>query len=93
MEALFLLITILLITLSVILLFNYFFYKYYVDPTDSYPLATFTVVIGMTVGLLCVLLIPIDIFLTTTHNSQNIQKISEIIKIDKSYFQTIMYSK
>jgi len=92
MEALILLITILLITLSVILLFNYFFYKYYVDPTDSYPLATFTVVIGMTVGLLCVLLIPIDIFLTT-HNSQNIEKITEIIKIDRSYFQTVMYSK
>ncbi len=62
------------------------------DPTDSYPLATFTIVIGMSVGLLCVLLIPIDIFLTTYRN-ENIDKLAGMIQLDRSYFQTIMLSK
>jgi len=72
-----------------ILLFNYIFYKYYVDQTDSYPLATFTIVVSMSIGLLCVLLIPIDIFLTT-FKDEKIDKLAEMIKLDRTYFQQIM---
>ena len=43
-------------------------------------------------ALLCVLLIPIDIFLTT-YKDEKIDKIAEMIKIDRSYFQQIMLSK
>jgi hypothetical protein len=46
----------------------------------------------MTMALLCVLLIPIDIFLTT-YKDEKIDKIAEMIKIDRSYFQQIMLSK
>jgi LMBR1 domain-containing protein 1 len=70
------------------MLFNYIFYKYYVDSVDSYPLASMTVSIGMSIGLLCVLLIPIDIFLIT----DKAQTIEKLIKIDITYFSTIMYS-
>jgi hypothetical protein len=45
----------------------------------------------MSVGLLCVLLIPIDIFLTT-YKHEKIDKIAEIIKFDSNYFQQIMFS-
>ncbi len=47
------------------MLCNYIYCKYYVDPTESYPLATLTIVISMSIGLCSVLLIPIDIFLIT----------------------------
>ena len=46
----------------------------------------------MTIGLLCVLLIPIDIFLTT-YKSQNLDKLAEMIKLDRSYFEGVMLSK
>jgi hypothetical protein len=59
-----------------------------VDKTESYSLAAFTVVIGMSIGLMCVLLIPIDIFLTTSDDA----KFAEIIKIDKNYLGQIMMS-
>jgi hypothetical protein len=71
------------------MLFNYIFYKYYVDKTDSYSLATITVVIAMSIGLICVLLIPIDIFMTT---SKDAEKLSGIYKVDTNYFKTIMTS-
>ncbi len=74
-----------------ILLFNYIFYKYYVDPTDNYFLASITFTLSMSVGLLCVLLVPIDIFLTT-YKHEKIDKIVEIIKFDTSFFQQIMFS-
>jgi hypothetical protein len=62
-------------------------------PNPQSPiLATFTVVIGMSIGLLCVLLIPIDIFLTT-YRSDRIDKLAEMIKLDRSYFQQIMLCK
>ena len=62
------------------------------DVTESYSLAGITIVISNSIGLLCVLLIPIDIFLTTYKNDQ-IDKIAEIIKLDRNYFQVLMLSK
>ena len=47
------------------LLFNYFFVKYYCDPHESYPLAILTIVCSLSVTLICVLLIPIDILITS----------------------------
>ncbi len=61
------------------------------DSTDNYFLASITVTLSMSVGLLCVLLIPIDIFLTT-YKHEKIDKIAEIIKFDSNYFQQIMFS-
>lgn len=43
----------------------------------------------MSIGLLCILLIPIDIFLIT-YKEKNLSNISEIIKLDIDYFQGIM---
>jgi len=69
------------------LLFNYIFYHYYVDKTETFSLATFTVTISMSIGLLCVLLIPIDIFLVT-HKEDSINSI-----LDRNYLQNVFFSK
>ena len=43
------------------LLFNYLFVKYYCDPSESYHLASFVIILSLSVTVTCVLLIPIDI--------------------------------
>jgi len=68
------------------LLFNCIFYKYYVDPTESYSLAGITVVLTMSIGLLCVLLIPIDVFLVSYKESS-----INNIQINRDYLKDIMY--
>ena len=52
-------------------------------------MATFTVVIAMSVGLICVLLIPIDIFITT---SKDVQKLTDL-KLDTNYFKAILLGR
>ena len=39
--------------------------NYYIDPSESYGLAIIITVFSLTISLLCVLLIPIDIFLVS----------------------------
>merc|ERR1719261_389471 len=46
-----------------LLLMNYVIYHYYVDPHESYYLAMVTVVLSLTVSVLCTFLIPIDIYI------------------------------
>lgn len=70
------------------MLCNYIYCKYYVDPTESYPLATLTIVITMTIGLCCVLLIPIDIFLIT-YKGDTVANIS----IDRTNLKLVIYCK
>ena len=70
------------------MLFNYVYCNYYVDPTESYPLATVTIVISMTIGLCCILLIPIDIFLIS-YKGDTFANMS----IDRSNLKAIEYSK
>jgi hypothetical protein len=68
------------------MLCNFIYCKYYVDPTESYPLATITIVISMTIGLICILLIPIDIFLIT-FKGDTVSNIS----IDRSNLKAVIY--
>ena len=66
-------------------MFNYIFYKYFVDASESYSLATITVTITMTIGLLCILLIPLDIFLINYKGITIIQ--------DREILQNVFYCK
>ena len=59
------------------------------DKTETFALASFTVTMSMTIGLLCVLLIPIDIFLIT-HKDIHEHAINSIV--DRNYLQNIFYS-
>jgi LMBR1 domain-containing protein 1 len=45
-----------------LLLMSYILYHYFADPRESYGLACFTVVLSLTVSILCTLLIPVDIY-------------------------------
>lgn len=45
-----------------LLLFSYVLYHYFADPQESYLLATVTVVLSLTVSVLCAMLIPVDIY-------------------------------
>jgi len=46
----------------VLFLLSYILYHYYADPSESYGLAVITVVLSLTVSILCALLIPVDIY-------------------------------
>ena len=70
------------------MLCNFIYSNYYVDPTESYPLATITIVISMTIGLICILLIPIDIFLIS-YKGDTFSNIS----IDRNNLIAVIYSK
>jgi len=48
-----------------LLLLSYLIYHYFADPLESYGLAVVTVVLSFTVSILCVLLIPVDIYITS----------------------------
>lgn len=45
-----------------LLLMSYVIYHYFADPRESYGLACVTVVLSLTVSILCTLLIPVDIY-------------------------------
>ncbi|CAJ1354892.1 unnamed protein product [Effrenium voratum] len=45
-----------------LLLLSYIIYHYFVDPEESYLLAMVTVILSLTVGILCTLIIPVDIY-------------------------------
>jgi len=45
-----------------LLVINYLLTRWLVDPAESYTLATFAVVSCLTISLLCVLLLPVDVF-------------------------------
>lgn len=48
-----------------ILVFNFLLVKYYIDPSESYALATVVTMLSFSVTLMCVLLIPLDIFIAS----------------------------
>lgn len=45
-----------------LLLLSYVVYHYFADPAESYRLATVSVVLSLTVSVLCAMLIPVDIY-------------------------------
>eukprot|EP00931_Biecheleriopsis_adriatica_P116663 TRINITY_DN92270_c0_g1_i1.p1 TRINITY_DN92270_c0_g1~~TRINITY_DN92270_c0_g1_i1.p1 ORF type:complete len:539 (+),score=100.05 TRINITY_DN92270_c0_g1_i1:46-1662(+) len=45
-----------------LILLTYIVYHYFVDPEESYFLAMITVILSLTVGILCTLVIPVDIY-------------------------------
>ncbi|CAK8988460.1 unnamed protein product [Durusdinium trenchii] len=45
-----------------LLLLSYIIYHHFVDPEKSYFLAMVTVILSLTVGILCTLIIPVDIY-------------------------------
>merc|ERR1740127_195173 len=45
-----------------LLLMSYILYHYFADPQESYWLAMVTVMLSLTVSILCALLIPVDIY-------------------------------
>jgi LMBR1 domain-containing protein 1 len=72
--------------IALILVFNYAIVKYYTDATESYTLATTITVISLTVTLIAVLLIPIDIYISTED-----QKFSGIL-IGKEHVRLVLLS-
>jgi len=44
-------------------MFNSLLYNYYVDSSENYFLANFTFIITMSIGLFCLMLIPIDSYI------------------------------
>lgn len=54
------------IILGSVLIMNYMLVKYYTDSLDSTSISTLTTVISLSITLLSVLLIPVDIFLTSS---------------------------
>lgn len=54
--------TLLMATLS----FSFLLVKYYTHPSESYTLATVTTTLSFSLTLSCVLLVPIDIFITSS---------------------------
>lgn len=48
-----------------LLFMNYILYHYFVDPQESYCFAMVTVVLSLTVSVLCTLLIPVDIYIVS----------------------------
>ena len=59
---------------SLTLLFNYLFVKYYCDPHESYALASIVTILSLSTTLTCVLLIPIDI-LVAADNIDGIEQV------------------
>eukprot|EP00434_Breviolum_minutum_P039414 symbB.v1.2.035000.t1/scaffold4623.1/size37307/3 len=45
-----------------LMLLSYIIYHYFVDPEKSYSLAMVTVILSLTIGILCTLIIPVDIY-------------------------------
>ena len=70
-----------------ILFGNWLYCNYYTDKTESYLLATITIVLSMSLGLFCILLIPIDIFLISLKD----ESLANIL-IDRSNLQLIFLS-
>lgn len=48
-----------------LLFLNYVLYHYFADPHESYCFATVTVVLSLTVSVLCTLIIPVDIYVVS----------------------------
>ena len=68
-----------------VMLFNYVFYYRYADRTEHHCLAAIVFTVSMSLAVLCILLIPIDVFIAN-------DKVKEIINvnIDMSQFNQIM---
>lgn len=74
-----------------ILLFNYLFYNRYVDKSETHCLAALVFTVSMSVALLCVLLIPIDVFLASQSSTKAITETINVV-IDRDIFNKIMYA-
>ncbi len=72
---------------------NYTLTKYYVDPSDSYPLATFTIVLSLSIGFISILMIPIDVLLINKNGLMNLEKIADIVQLDDKLLETIIICK
>lgn len=55
----------LVVAMLALLFMNYILYHYFADPHESYCFAMFTVVLSLTVSVLCTLLIPVDIYIVS----------------------------
>jgi hypothetical protein len=77
-----------LILSFVILLGNWLYCNYFTDKTESYTLATATTVVSMSLGLFCILMIPIDVFLVSVKD----ESFTNLL-IDRRNLQNIYFGK
>jgi len=54
-----------IIILLLLIIFSKLFINHYLDPTESYMLINFTITISLTISMICIFLIPIDVFVVT----------------------------
>ena len=54
-----------IIILLLLIIFSKLFINNYLDPTESYMLINFTITISLTISMICIFLIPIDVFVVT----------------------------
>ena len=85
MNVIYILTAMLAVIILTVMLFNYVFYYRYADRSEHHCLAAIVFTVSMSLAVLCILLIPIDVFIAN-------DKVKEIINvnIDMSQFNQIM---
>lgn len=50
-------------------LFSMMLVKHYVDPSEEYWMSTMTIALSLTLSMLCLCLIPLDVYITSSHTT------------------------
>ncbi|MCQ2817870.1 MAG: LMBR1 domain-containing protein [archaeon] len=93
LDPLYLLVALLLILFFAIFIFNFLLYNRFIDKSESNSIALSVFVLTMSACLLCILLIPLDVFISSSYEGKEaVNKVSGVIgiKLDIGYFPKVM---
>ena len=74
---------------QLLIIFNILIYNYYVDPSENYKLANITFIITMSIGLFCLMLVPIDSYIISDIQELKIEEAKYSYSLKRIYFVRI----